>query len=109
MKRHVRFKCFRLDYLLGLRQRDAKLRVCYSTLLYMALSIHGIKSVLQKLIAAIPLTNEEVEALRNLPRVTKRVTGKSWKQGLQPRSWVLLSGHTTSQQFRGEIVAPLKL
>jgi len=80
-------------------------------MLYVALSIHGIKSILQKLIAAIPITNEEVEALRSLPRVTKLVTGKSWKQDLEPRSWVLLNilGYINSWHFRGEILSPLKL
>lgn len=69
--------------MLGLWQRAAKLRMSYSITLYMALSIHGIRSISQKLIAAIPITNEEVAALRNLPRVTELVTGNSWKQGLQ--------------------------
>lgn len=105
------YQSFRLDYSLGLQQRAAKLRMSYSIMLYTALSTHGIKSILQKLIAAIPITNEEGEALRNLPRVRKLVTGKSWKQSLELRSWVLLNilGHITSRQFRGEIIAPLKL
>lgn len=46
----------------------------YSIMLYVALSTHGIKSFLQRLIAAIPITNEEVEALRNLSRIAKLVT-----------------------------------
>lgn len=46
------YQSFRLVYSLGLQQRAAKLRMSYSIMLYTALSTHGIKSILQKLIAA---------------------------------------------------------
>lgn len=69
--------------MLCLQQRATKLRMSYSIVLYVALSLHGIKSILQKLSAAVPITNEEMEALRNLPRVTKSL-GRAGNRGCNP-------------------------
>lgn len=61
------------------------------------------------LISATQIANEEVEALRNLPRVTK--LGRAGNRVRNPGAgcYSISWGRVTSQQLRGEIIASLML